>query len=147
MSNFDREPNNTFWLCLLFCCIIIFSFICLIPGLLYFLFYSIVNFVLSVPGVIGLLDAPTLIFIFLVGFIIIIIGIFSLLQKGKSEISDKMVICPSCKITLESLEKIGTYQCPECKKKFKAKLNHITSTTGALVSSRRVIFYQKKKEK
>ncbi|UCC21214.1 MAG: hypothetical protein JSV62_08040 [Promethearchaeota archaeon] len=147
MSNFDREPNNSYCLCLIFGCIIAFSLIWLSPWFFNFLLYFMLSFVFLVPGVIGVLDAPTLIFISLVGFIVIIIGIVSLLQKGKSGISDKRVICPSCKITLESLEKIGTYQCPECKKKFKTKLNHITSTTGALVSSRRVIFYQKKKEK
>jgi protein-arginine kinase activator protein McsA len=51
----------------------------------------------------------------------IIIGILSLIQEAKSEISRKRVICPNCKTTLESLENIGTYQCPECKKKFKVK--------------------------
>ncbi|KKM64304.1 hypothetical protein LCGC14_1502740 [marine sediment metagenome] len=140
MVNFDREPKNPFCLCLVCGSIITIGLFSSLAFNAYSLsYFSIVAFFLRELWVFYL--------IFTVGIIMIIIGIFLLIQKTKFELSRKRVICPSCKTTLESLENIGTYQCPECKKKFRAKVNHITSKTRALDSSQQFIFYQRKKEK
>jgi tRNA(Ile2) C34 agmatinyltransferase TiaS len=65
------------------------------------------------------------------------------MQKFKSEKPEKRVICPFCKVNLESLENIGTFQCPECKKKFKAKSRYFTESS--LKSGTEFTFPSKKK--
>lgn len=138
MSNFDREPKNPFCLCL-FCGSII------TIGLFSSLVFS--TYSSSYVSLVGLFLRELWIFhfIFTLGFIMIIIGICLFIQKAQSEISEKRVICPNCKITLESLENIDTYQCPECKKKFKAKLNHGKYSSNS--TPFKIILVKKKKRR
>jgi len=57
--------------------------------------------------------------IFLViGLIIVILDIWVYYIAKKPE---KKRLCPNCKVIMNPLEKIGYYQCPNCKKKFRDK--------------------------
>ncbi len=114
MAIVSRDSKNPFWLCLI-CGFIIMGYpiILVSIGLLIYPGLDITPYSYS--------DENYIMPFIVLGLIMIIIGIVASFQKGKSKISKKRVICPNCEIDMESLEDVGYYQCPRCKKKFRDK--------------------------